>query len=629
MNKLASELDAKRCFDAFKILREDTNLFTTWSEKDLTKLSEYAKVFSFHKNDTIIDKGESVDYLGIILNGNLLTFKGDVGGNTVVNELLSPLRSPTKTINSEAPVTDRPSEKPIAILTAGDLVGYMGVMGLPGTRMHQFTIKARDDGFIAIVRLDDFKAIDKNDPHLGYKILELAGRRAYNLVSLQYYGEEAYAPIKLHGAFRKVKESIESCRELDPFFNLLEGRDRKNLLMKLQYVELHGNREQQITKLGDTCNSIIFITRGEFNSFKNNKPYLCYTPGTILGKKEFLFKLGWEESIVGTKGTIVKLERDYFEDLQVANPKSANAFLRALISALCIETREKFEDKKLKHDFLKNYYPDMMNEPQSGIKKPVDSTSANVDSMFIELDTTKRTAVQDEKDTNNLLSTLGGSTTFKDFMNKKTAQPLILHDIFKGLVETKAKQLASTTKKLAVPDNGTESIFLANKLRRQMEANQGKRKKVTKTPSNAAALKSARTEDHGMDYDFESLKNDYEILENKKVELEDIVQRLKAENSRLQGDMRKMHDLNDVAGVKINKSMLHKELLSKDLLNQDNAIGLLNKNYSKKFASFGDVLHDQYTISKKAQKVAKYAYRWLNTVRERRRLAKVMASSKY
>ena len=108
--------------------------------------------------------------------------------------------------------------------------------------------------------------------------------------------------------------------------------------------------------------------------------------------------------------------------------------------------------------------------------------------------------------------------------------------------------------------------------------------------------------------------------------------------AQLRNQVKNLQEASDVSTVKINKGMLHKELLSKDLINQDN-FNLLNRNYNIKSSSFGDLvihlflilnvyyikiqLNDQYKISKRAKKVAKYAYKWLNIVRERKKLIKM------
>jgi len=105
------------------------------------------------------------------------------------------------------------------------------------------------------------------------------------------------------------------------------------------------------------------------------------------------------------------------------------------------------------------------------------------------------------------------------------------------------------------------------------------------------------------------------LLENENSELKDKIKQLLEHNKTLQTKVKDIHHVNNVAGVLINKNLLHKELLSKDLINQDKATAVLNRNYNMKFSSFGDVLNDQYSVSKRAQKVAKFAFRWLNTVR--------------
>jgi signal-transduction protein with cAMP-binding, CBS, and nucleotidyltransferase domain len=67
-------------------------------------------------------RNEMVDYLGIILSGRAL-------------------------INRD--------EKTYSYLAMGDVIGYMGLLKVPGTQAHKFDIKGEKEGYIGIIRFEE------------------------------------------------------------------------------------------------------------------------------------------------------------------------------------------------------------------------------------------------------------------------------------------------------------------------------------------------------------------------------------------------------------------------------------------------------------------------------------------
>jgi len=84
------------------------------------------------------------------------------------------------------------------------------------------------------------------------------------------------------------------------------------------------------------------------------------------------------------------------------------------------------------------------------------------------------------------------------------------------------------------------------------------------------------------------LKNEYFLLQNENADLRHVIQQLMEDCKALRNEVRRLNEINLVSTAKINKSLVHKELLSKDLAN--NLEGVLNKKYNVQFASFGDVV---------------------------------------
>jgi len=63
----------------------------------------------------------------------------------------------------------------------------------------------------------------------------------------------------------------------------------------------------------------------------------------------------------------------------------------------------------------------------------------------------------------------------------------------------------------------------------------------------------------------------------------------------------------------VNKNLVHRELLSKDIANEMETI--LNKAYSADKTTFAQIMEQQINQAKRQISVAKYAYRWLAYVR--------------
>ncbi len=66
--------------------------------------------------------------------------------------------------------------------------------------------------------------------------------KTYNMVNQQFLGEEYYIPFKLKGSQvtnnpKKIKDTIETCPELNSFFDRFEMKDKKNLMKYVDYVE--------------------------------------------------------------------------------------------------------------------------------------------------------------------------------------------------------------------------------------------------------------------------------------------------------------------------------------------------------------------------------------------------------
>ena len=113
--------------------------------------------------------------------------------------------------------------------------------------------------------------------------------------------------------------------------------------------------------------------------------------------------------------------------------------------------------------------------------------------------------------------------------------------------------------------------------------------KVTK-PTKAAAAAS-KAGDGATDEDYEDLRNNYTMLEGENDDLRAKIKELMEETKSLKNDIRLLKEINITSAAKINKNLVHRELISKDLINNDPS-SILTKNYSTAFCSFGDVVRN-------------------------------------
>jgi len=179
--------------------------------------------------------------------------------------------------------------------------------------------------------------------------------------------------------------------------------------------------------------------------------------------------------------------------------------------------------------------------------------------------------------------------------------------------------LDATDKKTKQAESSQGCSFLREKLEKQIEERRNKKAKDRLAPRPAKAPEVKRHDEKAADEDYEDLKNNYVLLERENEELRAKLNEIFDDNRDLKNELKKLRELSVTASTKINKSMLHKELASKDLINNDPAT-ILTKNYNTTFSTFGDVLKEQLMAAARTKRVAKYAYKWLAIVRTQRKL---------
>lgn len=82
-------------------------------------------------------KNDGVDYFGIIISGRAL-------------------------VSSEGTV--------FGYLETGDMIGYLNFSKLEGTNNSYFDISGEKEGYIAAIRIEDYKTMSKKSPMIAYKL---------------------------------------------------------------------------------------------------------------------------------------------------------------------------------------------------------------------------------------------------------------------------------------------------------------------------------------------------------------------------------------------------------------------------------------------------------------------------
>ncbi len=111
---------------AFEVLWSGFPLFRNFTLTQLGEISEQFKILPFAAGTELVQKGEPVEWLGIILSGTAAA---------------------------------KSKDGTFEILTAGDMIGAMGTCGLHGNEEHKFGITGTANGFVAVITIMELKAV--------------------------------------------------------------------------------------------------------------------------------------------------------------------------------------------------------------------------------------------------------------------------------------------------------------------------------------------------------------------------------------------------------------------------------------------------------------------------------------
>jgi len=206
----------------------------------------------------------------------------------------------------------------------------------------------------------------------------------------------------------------------------------------------------------------------------------------------------------------------------------------------------------------------------------------------------------------------------KEFLHKKEVLPLYMHSIHQSmLVPVNAE---TDGKKSKVPETIAGCIFLREKMEKQIADRRNKKGKDRMIAARPAKMPETKKLGDGPgDEDYEDLKNNFVLLERENEELRAKLNEIFDDNRTLKNHIKELKELSVTSNTQISKGLLHKELMTKDLINNDPS-SILTRNYNTAFSTFGDVLKEQHMVAMRTKRVAKYAYRWLSIVRTKRKM---------
>ncbi|KRX06965.1 Cyclic nucleotide-binding protein [Pseudocohnilembus persalinus] len=305
--KLNNDIDLQGGIKSLEILKQNTNIFQNWNKKEIAKLSDYMRFFTYSKSTQLAIKGEQVDYFGLLINGRALI---------------------------------QVDNKVYGYLGMGDMIGYMGMIKMPGASEHHFDIVGEKDGIMAAIRVEDLKILNKKEPIIGFKLIELMNRKAYDIVLYQFEKQHLQKEIKMEAISipqKRLQEYFEAIPSFSYFNAVMEKRDMRYLLTGGQIIE--------------------FDQQGGNN--------IIYEPGAILGRQEFLQQSVWPGNIFGRfSGIFIKLTIENLQDIAVQNAQSAGNLLSQIMNCGMLEIKRKYEEKQNEFNEFKKKYRSQDEEKQ-------------------------------------------------------------------------------------------------------------------------------------------------------------------------------------------------------------------------------------------------------------------------
>ncbi|CAD8165313.1 unnamed protein product [Paramecium octaurelia] len=536
---------------ALETLRKSTKFFSPFTQKQLILFQDYFRFLSFKEKTQITRRGEPVDFLGFILKGQVHGF-----------------------VENQHKIT----------LAEGDCLGHMACMKLAGCEVQQIDYFAKEDGYIAIIRLDDLRILQKRDSEFSTFIYKQISLFTLNSVSQQYLGQEYQSipeqtivetttkkimfmldqlgvkPDPEPNKKKKEKQMVEEPRNLRFFWNQLEQRDKRAFVQNCTLIET--KTQELLVRAHQASNVFYIVLDGELIEFQQNQPSVIFKQGDTIGLKQFLINANQENNIISRmKCLLLRITKSNLDDIATVSGQSVCSIITMLT---------RFEAQKLKELFEKQF-----KDEQQGLQKKV---VALVDELS---HTLKSVSKKDQQSANQLMNNFFEIDVNKMKQDDKSAAsqlekqiiaPLYLLDVYKDLVAKRYYQPNEVKDRKDPMFESGLSIFIRDKLNEQRTQALKKKEELKKARKQGKTIKE---EDDDIEIHMEpnqlvleELNNDYYKIVDERDKFQEYTYLLEQQIKQMKDEFKEMKEEHQRMQTQIRKNEMHKELLSLDLASQ-------------------------------------------------------------
>lgn len=364
----------------------------------------------------------------------------------------------------------------------------------------------------------------------------------------------------------KLQDRLLSCPEFGPFFQSLESKDKRLFMNMCQFVDVPSGTK--VISEYSPANSIILILAGELMGITKAGISTNYKTGEMIGIREVFFDLCWKENIYGRfPGCIVKIRKDYFNDLGHTFVKSAGHFFEFFVKTECLKITKKYSDAK---------HMNPGNSLLGGLDMEDEDLGMNEKGKqvcrFVELNIDKKTKAVKQV-----------SSTKEDeielFRPSSTFPPLMLISAYKSIVaqDKAAEKATKKDEKRDLDRKGNPTIFLKEKLEHQLEERRRKEKDIrmrkkkglpyeellqsNNAAGNQKGLPAPTLE--ALENEYEKLKNDFTMRELSRDRVNEEHEKLLSKLEKMEQEVKMLKEKNIFITAERDRLKLHKELLGK------------------------------------------------------------------
>lgn len=144
----------------------------------------------------------------------------------------------------------------------------------------------------------------------------------------------------------KLTDMLVGCPGFGPFFQSLESKEKRLFANMCEIIEIKS--ENKYISQFTPAHCIIIILKGELIGFTREGPATIYKTGEIIGIRETLFDIPWLEDLFGRQnGYLVKIQKDFFDDLGNTFAKAAMHIMDFFVKSECLKIKNKYKEAKI------------------------------------------------------------------------------------------------------------------------------------------------------------------------------------------------------------------------------------------------------------------------------------------